>query len=85
MTTDRRHIDLVLRVFEELVASGATTVSPGDVGSRLRELGDPMGMWAIRRALTVLEAEAQITLDPPTGTWRLMPEGTATKQRRGSV
>ena len=83
MTTDRRDIDLVLRAFNELATSATNGLSPGDVGSRLRELGEPMGMWAIRRALTVLEAEAQITFDQPTATWRLTAKGPATKQRRG--
>jgi len=71
MTTDRRHTDLVLRVFKELVAAGASGVAPGAVNARLRELGEPMGTWAVRGALTALEHGGAIVIDENTGLWHL--------------
>jgi hypothetical protein len=69
MTIDRRHTDLVLRVFKELAAAGSKGVTPGAVSMKLRELGEPMGTWAVRGALSTLEADGEIALDSPTGTW----------------
>ena len=71
MSIDRRRSDIVLRVFKELVAAGADGVAPGAINARLRELGEPMGMWEVRGALSDLEAAGEITLDAQTGTWHL--------------
>ena len=84
MTTDRRHIDLVLRVFKELVAAGANGVTPGAVAARLRELGEPMGTWAVRGALSTLEADGEIAIDPQTGTWRPV-NSAGTGKKRGTA
>ncbi len=71
MTTDRRHIDLVLRVFKELVAADPHRVTPGAVNARLRELGEPMGTWAVRGALSTPRGRRRNRYRRPTGTWHL--------------
>jgi hypothetical protein len=85
MTTDRRHIDLVLRVFKELVAAGATGVTPGAVNVKLRELGEPMGTWEVRGALTALESDGEIAIDEDTGTWHLAKGRTKARKLRGTA
>ena len=62
MTTDRRHIDLVLRVFKELAPTRAGGITPGAVNTRLRELGEPMGEWEVRGAFTALENDGAIVI-----------------------
>ena len=84
MTTDRRHIDLVLRVFKELTAAGAQGVTPGAVAMKLRERGEPMGTWAVRGALSTLEADGEIALDPQTATWH-PAKSAATGKKRGTA
>ena len=81
MTTDRRHIDLVLRIFKELVAAGVDGVTPGAVGMKLREFGEPMGTWAVRGALTSLESDGEIAIDAQSGTWHLASNDHANKLR----
>ena len=85
MTTDRRHIDLVLRVFKELVAAGATSVTPGALTTQLRELGEPMGTWAVRGALTTLETDGAIAIDEQTGAWHLANDRTGAGKLRGTA
>lgn len=84
MTTDRRHIDLVLRVFKELVAAGAKSVTPGAVNMKLRDIGEPMGAWAVRGALSTLEADGEIANDPQTGAWHLAA-GARSGKKRGTA
>jgi len=83
MTTDRRHIDLVLRVFKEITAAGANGVTPGAVAMKLRERGEPMGTWAVRGALSTLEADGEIVIDPQTGAWH--PAGAGSGKKRGTA
>ena len=85
MTTDRRSIDLVLRVFKELVAAGADGVSPGAVNTRLREVGEPMGTWTVRGAFSALEADGEIVIDEQTGAWYLADDRAKARQRRGTA
>ncbi len=83
MTADRRQIDLVLRVFKELVAAGVDGVTTGAVNVRLREIGEPMGTWSVRGAFSTLEAEGEIVIDEQTGLWYLADECAESQQRRG--
>jgi hypothetical protein len=83
MTTDRRHIDLVLRVFKELVSAGTGGITPGAVNTRLRELGEPMGTWEVRGALTTLETGGAIVIDEQSGAWHLAEDRVGTQKRRG--
>jgi hypothetical protein len=85
MTTDRRHIDLVLRVFKELVTAGAAGITPGAVNTRLRELGEPMGTWEVRGAFTTLETDGAIVIDVQSGAWYLAEDRAKTKKRRGTA
>ena len=85
MTTDRRRIDLVLRVFKELVAAGADGVSTGAVNTRLREIGEPMGTWTVRGAFSTLEAEGEIVIDEQTGAWYLADDRAKAHQRSGTA
>ena len=85
MTTDRRRIDLVLRVFKELVAAGADGVTTGAVNSRLREIGEPMGTWTVRGAFSTLEAEGEIAIDAATGAWYLADDRAKGRKRCGNA
>jgi Fe2+ or Zn2+ uptake regulation protein len=85
MTTDRRQIDLVLRVFKELVAAGADGIAPGAINARLREIGEPMGTWTVRGALSTLEADGAIAVDEQTGAWYLADDRAKTRQRSGTA
>jgi hypothetical protein len=85
MTTDRRRIDLVLRVFKELVAAGADGVLPGAVNSRLREIGEPMGTWTVRGAFSALESEGEIVIDEQTSEWHLTDDRAKARPRSGTA
>jgi hypothetical protein len=65
-----------LRVFNDLVAAGADGVLPGAINTRLRALGEPMGTWEVRGALSTLEAEGEIVIDDETGAWYPADKGT---------
>ncbi len=90
MTTDRRHIDLVLRVFKELAPASANDfaergITPGAVNTRLRELGEPMGTWEVRGAFTMLEQDGAIVIDEQTGAWHLAEDRAKSQKRRGTA
>lgn len=85
MTTDRRHIDLVLRVFKELAPARADGITPGAVNTRLRELGEPMGTWEVRGAFTMLEQDGAIVIDEQTGAWHLAEGRAKSQKRRGTA
>jgi hypothetical protein len=65
-----------LRVFNALVTAGDGGVLPGAINDRLRALGEPMGTWEVRGALSTLEAEGEIVIDDDTGVWSLADKGT---------
>ena len=73
MSTDPRRTQLVLRIFKELSTQeqGNRGLRPGEINSRLRELGIPMGTWEVRGEFSVLEARGDIVLDEATASWRL--------------
>lgn len=85
MTNDRRRVDLVLRVFKELIAAGADGVSPGAINARLRELAEPMGTWEVRGALTALEAAGEIVINERTGAWFLADNAAKTQPLRDTA
>ena len=85
MINDRRRVDLVMRVFKELVAAGAKGVSPGAINTRLRELAEPMGTWEVRGALTALEADGEIVVDERSGAWFLADDSAKTQPLRDSA
>ena len=85
MTTDRRHNDLVLRVFKELAPAHTNGITPGAVNTRLRELGEPMGTWEVRGAFTMLEQDGAIVIDEQTGAWHLAEDRAKSQKRRGTA
>jgi hypothetical protein len=85
VTADRRRIDLVLRVFNDLVTAGADGVMPGAINERLRTLGEPMGTWEVRGALSTLEAEGEIVIDDNTGAWYPADKGTKRQRLRDTA
>jgi DNA-binding FadR family transcriptional regulator len=68
-----RRTQTVLDIFKTLVAEGigADGLRAGDICTRLRELGQPMETWQVRGALSTLEADGAIVVDPRTGAWFL--------------
>jgi hypothetical protein len=75
----------VLRVLRELIAEGAPQVLPGDINTRLRESGEPLGTWEVRGELSTLERSGEIVNDPRTGAWVLAAPGHKSQRRRGSA
>ena len=82
MSIDRRRSDIVLRVFKELIGASPGGVSPGAINARLRELGEPMGTWEVRGALSDLEAAGEIVVNAQTGAWHL---GDSAARLRGTA
>jgi hypothetical protein len=60
-------------IIEELITGGTAAVRPGDVCTRLREKGLPMGTWEVRAEFTRLESEGVIRIDPASAAWTLAP------------
>jgi hypothetical protein len=85
VTADRRRTDLVLRVFKELVTTGVDGVLPGAINERLRKLGEPMGTWEVRGALSTLEAEGEIVIDDDSGAWHLADKGNKRQRLRDTA
>lgn len=71
MSLEKRQIDQVLTVIENLVAAGTTSFRPGHVADALRETAEPMGTWHIRSILSHLEQQGAIQIDPQTSHWSL--------------
>ena len=61
---------LIKRVFDEIAASDADGVRPGDIAQVLRERNQPVPVWEIRGALARLEAEGLVSLDATHAIWR---------------
>jgi hypothetical protein len=64
---DRR----VLQVAIAIVDEGSETFGAAVIAQRLRQEGQPLWLWEIRQALTVLAREGAISVDPATAAWRL--------------
>ena len=82
MTSDPRRTDLVLRAFNELMAtrSARDGIVPGDISELLRKQNAPLGGWEIRYELSQLEQAGKVVVDPSTG--RFHPANAASDKRR---
>ncbi len=83
MSVERRRTVVVQGIIEELIAGGKINVRPGDVCSRLREKGLPMGSWEVRAEFTRLEEDGVIVIDPATAGWTLAKKTGAAKASGG--
>jgi hypothetical protein len=71
LSIKHRRTKTVYAVIQELTAQGHGTLLPGDVTSALRERGQPLAAWEVRREFSVLEAQGLVVLDEATGSWVL--------------
>lgn len=74
MTTDsidQHRIDELYDLIRSLVAEGMTRFRPGNIADALRNSGEPMLTYEIRGALSKLEAEGLVAVDPETGSYTL--------------
>ena len=72
MTIEQRLTEEVFGIIEELISNGTPGVRPGDVSSKLRERGAPLGTWQIRAEFTQLEEQGRIACNAETGAWHLV-------------
>lgn len=81
MSVEQRRTDLVRAVIHELVDAGRSPLQPGDVSSALRQRGQPLGTWEVRREFARLGELGELELDPASGSWSLTK---ARKHRQAS-
>jgi hypothetical protein len=81
-----RRTDLVLRIVNELLddPDNAAGILPGDVNTRLRDLGSPMGAWEVRGELANLAAAGVLVVDPDTTRWSRVPAAAPAAKRSGT-
>lgn len=71
MALDKYTSDQIKAQIEALADEGHTALKPGDVLTRLRDLGRPLGAWNIRAEFTRLTREGFLEFDPDLAYWRL--------------
>ena len=82
MSVQRKRTETIYAIFRELVDGGRDSVRPGDINTVLRDRGQPMGTWEVRRELSRLEDEGLISCDAATTEWHLTEKG-ASMQKAG--
>ena len=71
MALDKYTSDQVKAEIEKLASEGLAHLRPGDVLTRLRELGSPIGAWNIRAEFTRLTREGFLEFDADAAYWRV--------------
>lgn len=71
MSIEQRLTETIFGIIQELFEHGKSSVRPGDVNSRLRESGSPVGTWEVRAVFSELEQAGRIVCDAKTGAWHL--------------
>ena len=71
MSVEQRRTDLVRSVIQELTDAGKAPLQPGDVNSALRQRGQPLGTWEVRREFARLAELGELELDAASGRWSL--------------
>lgn len=74
MSLDKHSSDQIKHIIRELAHEGHSTMRPGDVLTRLRDLGRPVGAWNIRAEFTRLTNEGILQFDPETAYWTFAEE-----------
>jgi hypothetical protein len=87
LQSSSRRTDLVLRIVNELLdhPANAAGILPGDVNTKLRELGTPMGAWEVRGELANLAAAGVLVVDPDTTRWTRVPPAAPIAKRSGTA
>ena len=80
MSLDKHTSDQVKHIIRELAHEGHSTMRPGDVLTRLRELGRPIGAWNIRAEFTRLTREGFLQFDPETAYWSFTDQDIQSNQ-----
>jgi len=68
---DQYTADQVKAEIKKLADEGRATLRPGDVLTRLRNLGSPIGAWNIRAEFTRLTHEGFLEFDADCAYWRI--------------
>lgn len=71
MSLDPHTADQVKRIIKELDGEGTSSLRPGVVLDRLRELGRPVGAWDMRAEFSRLTDEGFLEFDPKLASWTL--------------
>ncbi len=79
MSLDKHTSDQVKHIIRELAEERDSSMRPGDVLTRLRELGRPLGAWNIRAEFTRLTQQGFLEFDAESASWRLA-EGDAASE-----
>lgn len=72
MSLDKHTSDQVKHIIRELANEGHRAMRPGDVLTRLRELGRPIGAWDMRAEFTRLTRQGFLHFDPELAYWRFV-------------
>ncbi len=71
MSTERRRIEEVFQIIEELIKENQSGIKAGEVADVLRARNAPSGMWQLRADFSELASEGRIQCDDVTGAWTL--------------
>lgn len=71
MSLDRHTSDEIRHIIRELADEGVSSLRPGVVLDRLRELGRPVGAWDMRSEFARLTEEGFLKFDPELANWTL--------------
>ena len=71
MALDKHTSDQIKAQIRTLADEGKASLRPGDVLTRLRELGSPIGAWNIRAEFTRLTREGFLEFDAERALWRV--------------
>ncbi len=77
LSIELRRTEMVYNVIQQIAAAGKETLRPGDVSTRLREMGSPLGSWEIRAEFSVLERQSRIACDAESGAWFIVQPAVA--------
>ncbi len=71
LSTERRRVEEVFLIIEELLKEKKSGIKAGDVADVLRSHNAPTGMWQLRADFSELAAAGRIQCDEVTSTWTL--------------
>ena len=71
LSTERRRVEEVFLIIEELLKEKKSGIKAGDVADVLRSHNAPTGMWQLRADFSELAVSGRIQCDEVTSTWTL--------------
>ncbi len=71
MSTERKRIEEVFQIIEELIKENQSGIKAGAVADVLRARNAPSGMWQLRADFSELARDDRIQCNDVTGAWTL--------------